>query len=216
MFDRIELVDSNEAVAKKILKALRDKIRPILIDVVEDIDELIINLIVFAIRNSNEVQSMLSGDLKAHLGFAVPDLFVGTLLDAIRNDIKVLFKDSRTSLGGQIVVEIIKGDYSKLLGTTYSSYKSGGYEIEWLRWLLFEGVGTNIISPNYYIEFGSFPRTRSRSGKAVMNFKLGSSYNIPAQYAGTKDDNFITRALSAPGLQQNIKKLIYQSMIEKL
>jgi hypothetical protein len=73
--------------------------------------------------------------------------------------------------------------------------------LPWLQWLLLEGNAT--IVRNYTVSFG--PNRFSRTGFALMRPSL-QSWKVPSEFAGTINDNWITRAID--GAESNIQKLL--------
>jgi hypothetical protein len=74
----------------------------------------------------------------------------------------------------------------------HTIYEDG--DLHWLQWMLIRGDETIIVGYEYNPQTGL---GRSKLG----NMKKGNSFRVPPQYAGTSDNNFITRALI--GQQQN-------------
>ena len=67
--------------------------------------------------------------------------------------------------------------------------------------------GCKILIKNYTVKFG--PNNRSRTGFAIM---VGSDENwrVPPEFAGTKTNNWITRAL------ENVEDKVVGLMIKEL
>lgn len=82
-----------------------------------------------------------------------------------------------------------------------------GEQIPWLEWLLTRG--NEIIIADYHIKFGF--AMASRSGGAIMAPTL--EWSVPSQFAGTRDDNWITRALTDDTYQAAIGRLIQNVLL---
>lgn len=198
----IKITDSAEQINRKILEAAKAYLNPALSNSVADIKESVSNIVVERVRKSPEVQSLLKGQLRLDFGFVSSPVFVNSLLDAIKSSIIVEFKPlkvTRNEFSGGIKISMIRDDYSEILGLTKSSYESAGGTVNWLYWLLFEG--TNIIIADFSVKYaqgqqfrkGEF--RRSRSGGAIM-IESNRGYQVPPQFAGTREYNFITRSIS--------------------
>ena len=74
-------------------------------------------------------------------------------------------------------------------------------DLHWLQWLLERG--DEIIVAGY--EFGG-NSGRGRSGLGYMT--TGGSFRVPPQFSGTKDNNFISRALVGKAQEQAISKIL--------
>lgn len=108
------------------------------------------------------------------------------------------FRFTRSGITGHLRVKLIKADYSDVLAMPeareiVTSLKSGMIELNWLEWLLFGGDDF-IIRDFIYFENDKTPQY-SRTGKGIMRPKAGSGWKIPPEFAGSQEDNFLTRVL---------------------
>lgn len=95
----------------------------------------------------------------------------------------------------------IKADYSDALSLPEAAFRSKTtrpgprqgeeHDIEWLKWLLIEG--RRYVVKNY-IFTEKLDSAKSRGG-GLMIPKKGGGWRVPREYAGTIDDNFLTRAI---------------------
>ena len=69
-------------------------------------------------------------------------------------------------------------------------------------------MGDTIVVNNFQVEFGAFGRT----GKGRMTESDGVGWKISSNFSGTQDDNFITRALEDPIVQNNIASILNKSV----
>lgn len=166
-------------------------------------------MIAEAVRASNEVQSILHGNLSAELGFVSPPTIEKQIYDAIKKSVQIEFtpfKYNGTILVGDFRIVAIHDDFSDIIATVpNATYQSNGHNIDWLKWLLFDG--NNIIVAEYQITYNPFKVTKSRSRRAIMEPDTRSSYRIPAKWSGTQFDNFITRSIDSD-LERNIKSVV--------
>jgi hypothetical protein len=89
-------------------------------------------------------------------------------------------------------IGLVKGDYSEVLGVdggTFTSEK--GFDIPWLRWLTLEGDAVLVADHHFLAKAAG----RTRRGVMVPT----GVWRVPAEYAGTADDNWILRALRGIG-----------------
>lgn len=94
---------------------------------------------------------------------------------------------------------MIKADYSDVLeldAATFESittrpgpYRGQKHKIEWLRWLLLEGR-KYVVKEYIFTE-----KLSGKRGGGLMIPKKGAGWRIPEAYAGTIEDNFLTRAI---------------------
>ena len=156
--------------------------------------------------------------LREHFGLADPGPVLQRIVAAVQQGIVTeLLSPTTASLGG-IVVRILPNDYTAVLSVEGAEYVSQGrfrrsrggrkifhaneshpltYKIPWLRWLLVEGAG--IILAESEINTRAKFRVTSRTGRAIMvhpQARAVQGWGVPAQYAGTTDNNWLTRALA--------------------
>jgi len=200
---------NNQGLFKKILNGVVSQLNFSIKSSIPHIRVEIGELVASLVDKCPEVQSMRGGDLQAELGFISPEYFIKALLAIIKESVYIDFQPFKVSgeqLLGEFSISVIKADFQDLLSMKDASYKSGDNDVNWLYWLL--NAGTDIVVADYRIRYGVFARKESHSGRAIMVPK--GSYSIPAQFAGRPNDNFITRAIEIPGIED-----MFGSIIEK-
>ena len=75
-----------------------------------------------------------------------------------------------------------------------------GGDLHWLRWLLLEGYKVLVVGFHFRFQPG-----RGRSQLGYM--RKGGFWRVPPEYAGTADDNFVTRALRNPANERQIQSI---------
>jgi hypothetical protein len=128
---------------------------------------------------SPETESLISGDLKKHLGIIDAKGTIQEIINMIQNSMELL-------------VEPI--NYSGTHFSTGGFTRTGNTNIPWLSWLLFAGNSPLIYG--YRIEFNPHNIENSRTG-AIMVKNPGGIWSIPDEHAGTQENNFLTRALTS-------------------
>lgn len=152
------------------------------------------------ISSSNTVRSLLNGRLRRDFGLSIPDAnaAVAAIIDHIVENISIELKYSYRGkniatfsvdllpMGIEALSMIPEGDY-------ISTGKFGGGDVSWLTWLLTKG--TTVVIGDFYV-FDN-PKGSTRSGLGVMQKNAGnkSGFRVDPSYAGTLDDNFVTRSL---------------------
>lgn len=125
---------------------------------------------------------------------------VNSIIGAVVNSLSFKFRPYSANLKGGFDIYIQPNNFSDLLSLSkgHTIYKGG--DLHWLDWLLLRG--DEIIIANYQYN----PQTGlGRSG--LGNMQEGGAFRIPPQYSGTKDNNFITRALTDPSRDAEITKI---------
>lgn len=207
-----KLLNSNSDINKQILTAIKDHLAVVFNKSVNPIQNKIRESIREALIAQPEYASLISGQLKYEFGIPASQQ-VNDIIDLWVKNIVVDYDPptARTSsVSGGFSLSAIRDDYSDVISSQSAiviDSKSGAI-LPWLEWLLL--YGGKIIVRNYTVKFG--PNPRSRTGMAVMIESSGKNWRVPAQFAGTSSNNWVTRALD----QIDDKVLdIIQTEIEK-
>jgi hypothetical protein len=194
---------------REIIRAVREAISVRVSRKIPSVRAAVSSLIGQAIRISPEYTSIQSGELQKHFGLGT-NLSISSNAITIKDvvDTRSVLEDivtqiesgvdiEFTQVGGEIgVVSIhLLTDIESLLSITGSSYvsPSSGEQIAWLQWLLFSG--TEDVVTDYHILLDGKIRRASRTGSAIMVPR--GAWHVPAEFSGTREDNFITRAIES-------------------
>lgn len=149
-----------------------------------------------AVEASPEYASLRGGKLQAELGVVDPQGAVEHVVAGIANAMQVELRPvvaTGTAIVGGMTVRLLRTDLSDVFDAPGASFKSeGGYQIDWLDWLL--TAGDSFIVVDY--EFVPGPHPGSRTGLGVMR-KAAVGWRVPPEFAGKPDDNWLTRALGS-------------------
>jgi len=191
----IKLLDSIRSVESKVNKALAEQANSLMGRNNAKTKKDIYAFVERCITEQPEIDSLKAGgqgSLAAQFGIpvgqesSVADSIVAAIVAATRVNISRFNRN----LQGKIDISFQPADFSNLFSSHVGSVHTElGVKLDWLRWLLQEG--NRVIIVGY--EYVSNSRGRSRGG--VM--KTGESWRVPTQFAGTLEDNFITRAFSS-------------------
>lgn len=201
---------NNTSISKEIAKALIPEFKKIMDKTASILKKEIPIILKKHIEKSPEYQSILSGQLKYEFGIPNPsEKLRGLILTWIDNT-NVQFTppsiDGRGMLKTSLSVSMVRIDLSDVLYTEYAAVydRQRGYVLPWLQWLLLEG--NKVIVKDHSVVMG--PNQRSRTGQAIMRSKENKFWKVPAQYAGTQNDNWITRCIDSAG--PDIETLLYR------
>lgn len=172
-----------------------------------------------AITSHRTYKSLFSNDpdgLRAHFGiedYTIINDIVNIWVDSIEVEIRKVVA-SGTRLSGGFSVFAIDASYQDVLNSEAASYisevtASRGLEpsnIEWLRWLLLEGL--SIIVYGFDVDTNLQKGDNSRTGLAVMAGPKrlgtgGAQWSVPFEYHGTERRNWITEAIDIAGPKIN-------------
>jgi hypothetical protein len=163
------------------------------------------------VRQQPEMQDILAGkygSLAPHFG--IPE---GTHYEVVEK-ICVAAANAFTIEVVPVNKNLVGGVYLNFIGSTFSdllSLEEGyvdtekGEKLHWLDWLLNRGFQTLVIGYHFMVKVDD---PNSRSGGGIM-VKRGT-WRVPPEFAGTIDDNFITRAISMPENEIQLKDIIQE------
>src|SRR3990167_10011542 len=150
-----------------------------------------------AIINSPEYQGLLySRGMYSEIGYPQLRSFLLNMVETIVKNVDIEINKFRVigeRVEGGLNIGILKDDYSDILnlpGGDYSTEK--GENIPWLSWLLFQGT-RKVIAGYHYFWSPKTGQRSSRTGEGIMI--QGGDWEISSEFAGTAENNFLTRAL---------------------
>jgi hypothetical protein len=157
--------------------------------------------IITSIRESSVYQDGVGGLLRGDLGITEAQGRFEAIIKVIADSVHATFDIGNSSKNATVTVYAINATWSDILAlggiADYVSVNSKGIEttIPWLDWLL--TYGRRILAPEYAVMYTSGRGARySRTGIAIIRRnKQGVGWRMPDQYAGTPQNNFITRAI---------------------
>lgn len=158
------------------------------------------------ISDSEEVSSIRNGELQGQLGIVLTG-GIDVIIDQFSKSVNVQYLPKGKF--GTIVIRIINSDYSDVLSLpesfySYSETDGRGGIIEWLRWLLLEGRSTIVAGYDFQ------PGAEGRTNKGMMVKMQNGGWSIPSRFAGTANDNFVTRSLM--NIDKDIESIIRQEI----
>ena len=200
----IKLLESNNAIVKKIHKALVKLFNRRFSKQSNTILSEIRPLVASALMSSDEIKSLSSGALRIDFGLTSDPsgAIVNAIVDSLDIDIK---KATGTAAGikGGLLITMQPIDYNNLFSLSVAEQiTEKGVSLPWLQWLL--TFGQQIIVANFGVEYGA---GKGRSGGGYMAVDE-RPFKVSSQHAGTVDDNFITRAIDsvAPQIKSILMK----------
>jgi len=160
------------------------------------------------VQSQPEMQELMYNDggigsLGAQLGLPVGTgpAAVNAITVAMVNSISLdISKINKRTLAGGITAKFMPATFVDLLSLPEGTIRTElGTELPWLNWLLTEGFSVIVVGYKFNFRRGG----RSQGGYMTE----GGIWRVPPKYAGTKDDNFITRALTGKKNEQQISEV---------
>jgi hypothetical protein len=157
-----------------------------------------------AIASSPEISSLQSGKLKMDFGLN-HDPTQG-IITAITETVEVKLGTGispRSLKGTLITINVQPTSLSNLLNQSFAFQQTEeGYLLPWFRWLT--TAGDTPVVMDYDVSYGNY--RQSRAGGAIM--KKGGAFRVDPTYSGTREENFISRALSSNALLREIDNIL--------
>jgi hypothetical protein len=211
----VDVLESDQQIANLIMLELIKKLNKKFMSkrLKKKLTKNIINLVKEGVKQQKEYDSLVHGggnpSLRAELGVPNAERKLETLMDLWFDSVQVTpqpFKIVSNNIVGGMKIEAILSSFADILDEQAAlQLTQRGEILPWLKWLLLEG-DTQVIQ-NYEVCYG--PYAASRTGMAVMA-KLGGSWGVPSEFAGTIKNNFITRGIDSISkqLETRIKNII--------
>lgn len=209
----LNLIETDSEINKAILNSLLPQTTNYMDKVISYIKNNLSSIIIENILSQPEYESLENGVLKAELGIPDASIRVNELINIWVNNIQIDYNSPKivnNQIKSKFSIKMIRANFKDVLGTTNAEvvdYNTGSI-VPWLRWLLLDG--TSILVDNYEVVLG--PNYRSRTGLAIMRKGDNKSWSMPSEFAGTIDNNWITRAIkqSAPQIDRLLKRALEQ------
>ena len=148
-----------------------------------------------------ELLNYIDGILYYDVGLANAGQVAEQIVELVVSSIELRKLPARSNDLGGIGLTVLKDGIQPILSLPMGSYQSKGGKVDWLNWLL--TAGTSEVVSGYRVMYGFFDT--SRTGQAIMVKSKTKGFSIDPDYAGTQDDNWITRSLKR--VEGNISNL---------
>lgn len=187
-------------IANAIKQESLKKIRQVYGNVRASIAETVQGLVRRQLLASNVTQSLLSGKLKKDFGLTQTSASkaIQEIITYISNNSKIMLNPStKANTIAVFTLDLMPAGINGLKAIPAGSYSSagkfGGGEVSWLTWLLERG--TTVVIGDFWV-FDS-PKGTTRGGAVMQKVSKQhpDGFRVDPNFAGTKDNNFITRAL---------------------
>lgn len=192
---RIDIAESQAQIFRLVAKAIADEFNDALGKAGKAMETRIRSVVIKAITDQPEWYALNGGQLTEEFGLTDYVTKLNAILRIWVNSIVVTFDKFRpvgNNLRGRWEISMIKGDWNDVLSAAEATQlTSKSQQLPWLQWLLIEG--DKVIIREYDVGYGNKP---GRAGGKIM-IKTRGRWRVPPQYAGTTNDNFVTRAIDS-------------------
>ncbi len=182
---------------RKVYNAIKQKLKPKLNKVANKVSIQIQNRFRSLLFEHKTINTLISGstvggvNLQGELGVNNPAGRIEIILDSwIRNHVLILKPLQVTERGitGGFRFQMIRSDWQEVFNLNASIITEFTKEtLPWLQWLLVEGDKVVIQEYDFAMQFGT-----GRTGKGHMRKWKRRRWNVPPEFAGTQENNFVS------------------------
>lgn len=206
----MKLLTRPDEFRRQIVRFTSIRVRMQLPKIVRQLERDLKKILKDQIRQSPAFNALFNGELKYHFGFNAGDEYeiAGEIFYELINEVHVGYKGFTFPFS--IYAYVFDATFERLLSMDAAYTMNEGQKLPWLEWML--KMGDRIIISEHSILFGEFQQ--SRSGGAIMIKNYSGGWRVPPKYAGTPEDNWITRVIDAS--VEEIKKVFSDLVNKKL
>lgn len=200
----IKILDSIKSIEKKVNKAIAQTANKRIKKNSGAIQDRAKAFAIGSLMAQPEIASLAGGELAGAFGIQAQNsasaisAITSSFAQSIYSEVKQFSNDLK---GGGVSIYFQPDSFTNLLNLPqgHTIYAKG--DLHWLQWLLERGDEIIVAGYDYEASTG-----RGRSGLGFMD--KGGAFRVPPQFSGTKDDNFISRALIGKSQEQAISKIL--------
>ena len=193
----LKLLESDKQIQNTINQLLATEIKQVLPKIGNRAAQFIKTSIINSIKNQPEYFSLLNGKLRHEFGLPDADSRVASILDGIEQSLNIRYNSvsfNSNNITGGFTITMVPSGFNDILSLPAAVFETEkGSSLQWLKWLLLEG--DNSIVFGYKFILGQSPY--SRTGQGIMRSDVSGVWRVPPEFAGTEDNNWITRAISS-------------------
>lgn len=204
MSSRIKIVDSIKSIEKKVNRAASEVINKRINKNRSSITNKAKSFAVSSLLSQPEIASLAGGELAGAFGLpaASAQAAISSITQSFSESIYAKIQPFNKELKqGGVYIYFQPNSFSNLLNLPDGHVIYGKGDLHWLQWLLERG--DEIIVAGYQFEANS---GRGRSGLGYM--AVGGSFRVPPQFSGTRDNNFVSRALIGSTQEKKIYEIL--------
>lgn len=207
----LSILESNREITNSILTAMQPHFQSVFDKTQISLQKIIPAKFKEALMSEPEYNSLVGGLLKYELGVPDASSRIESIYDAWVSSMVIDKKPisiRASRLSGGFSINLIRSDFSDILSLPSATIidNISSSIIPWLRWLLLEGG--KILVRNYKVQYG--PNSRSRTDNAIMIESSSENWRVPAEFAGTIQNNWVTRSIA------KLDTVMYETLEQEL
>lgn len=213
MFSGIKFDQSNKQIVKMINEAIIEQLNDILKRAVSGVKKDVQKVLRRYLLNNHTFKAIIHGDiLKGELGIEYPDGKIGQIIDKWVGGVVVEHRPLKLFTQwyqNGLSIKMVQLDFEDVLLLDGAEQPTDrGQILPWLEWLLLRG-GEYLIR-EYRFQAGNYAASRTGLGIMVQSDR---SWNIPEEFQGVRDDNFITQMLYSEDFISAIDEVVQDRIL---
>ena len=191
----LKMTTTDREFTAKVFSLLAKKIDPQMLKAAGPIERRVTGLITQDLASHPILDELRDGQLALDFGLSpeVANVAITEMIQAIDGSVSVsVLKGGKIFTAGFSGLSIKVDPIGPIQNISTGSYDSNGHSIDWIDWLL--NRGSQVVVSGFESVF-VIDASKSRSGLGFM-LKTGGSFRVDPKFAGTKDDNFLTRMIA--------------------
>lgn len=203
----VKLKDSPKAVERKIARTLASVVSERMRAIAPKLEERIKAVLRTTLESSPEVVALQPGnELHTQIGDPAAPRKMAEIIDHIVESVSIQITPARQYGPNALSAVRIVFDWNPGTIERIGVFKTeDGNVLPWAEWLT--QLGDRIIVREYDVIHNR--RRWSRTDDAIMVKVKAGGWNVPPEYSGTENDNFITRSIEA-AMHTHLARIIKQ------
>lgn len=212
----LRLVDTNTKIRQDMLNAIAKHLTKTLSKAYANIITQIRKMTIQHLRSTETYEALAGGVLEGHFGFPKGTGVdkADAIIESVAKGIQIVTTPVTVhgnKFRGELTVQVLRKNLDEVfrLGNSILMTFNKGELLPWADWLLRRG--NDIIIKQYEISWES---GRGRSGQAIMIPDDSGFWQVPPEYAGTVNDNWLTRSIlrETDGYVQKLHSIIIKEI----
>lgn len=205
-----KILETDQKISSDIMKLIYQEVSKRFSRAQKVVSQPIKKIIQDNLRLEPEYSSLINGDLKIEFGIpdsSIVDNIIKVIVDTVEVNIKTISVTSQGLRGGLEINFFADDAYDSVVENINATVidANSGFVVHWLRWLLLEGTSPLVKEYDVKYQAGT-----GRSGGGFM-IKSNNDWAVPAQFAGSKSSNWLTRATEKI-TEQQIEEIIKRAL----
>jgi hypothetical protein len=209
------IIETNAEITKQILDRLAIHVNAAIYRMQRPLTARIQPWLREALYAQPHYASLLAGRLRGDLGLTDVQFKLEEIIDRWVTAVSVELtqvKNTGRSLKGGMEISMVMSGFVDVLQMSAAEQETEKHQfLPWLQWLLKEGDKTIILG--YGVQYGGLGvKLYSRTKLAIMRKGKARNWNVPSEFAGTLQKNWVTLAIES--ISENVLLAAVQNEFE--